>query len=106
MLCDIIDYVKEAGYLNDNDYIKRTINEYKALKNLSIYEIMYKLYQKGIKKTDIEDYISDNYDDLLEYEISSANNIVNKKLDTMEKEEIRMYLIKKGYREETVKEVL
>ena len=31
LLCDIIDYVKEAGYLDDKDYIKKAINEFMAL---------------------------------------------------------------------------
>ncbi len=106
MLCDIIEYVKEAGYLNDNEYIQKTVNEYKALKNLSIYEIQYKLYQKGIKREDIEDYIASNYEQLNSYEINSIKNIVSKKEKSMTPEEIEMYLAKKGFKEENIKEVL
>ena len=36
LLNDIIDYIKEAGYLNDENYIEKSINEFMALKNLSI----------------------------------------------------------------------
>ena len=43
LLNDIIEYVKEAGYLSDTEYIKRTILEFKALNNLSRKEIKYKL---------------------------------------------------------------
>lgn len=106
LLCDIIEYVKEAGYLNDLDYIERSINEFKALKNLSIKEVRYKLQQKGIRKSDLEEYISSNYEEMYEYETNSARAIVLKKETTMDKEEIKNYLLKKGYQEQIIKEVL
>lgn len=106
MLCDIIDYVKEAGYLDDSDYIKRAVLEFMALKNLSIKEIKYKLYTKGVGKDKIEDYFYDNKEELQDYEIKSAKNIFIKKKTTMENDEIATYLAKKGYKEETIKEVL
>ena len=73
-----------------------------ALKNLSIREIEYKLYSKGIRKEDIEDYICDNKEELNQYEIKSASNIVNKKVTSLEIEEIKQYLIKKGYKRENI----
>lgn len=106
LLCDIIEYVKEAGYLNDLDYIERSVNEFKALKNLSIKEVKYKLQQKGIRKSDLEEYISSNYEEMYEYETNSAKAIVLKKETTMDKEEIKNYLLKKGYQEQIIKEVL
>ena len=75
MLEDIIEYFKEAGYISDNDYIERAVNEYMALKNLSIKEIKYKLYSKGINKNLLEDYIQKNYEELEKYEKRSAQNI-------------------------------
>ena len=80
LLDDIIDYLKEAGYINDRDYIERTINNFISLKNLSIREIKYKLLAKGLSKTYIEDYIYENKDELEEYEIKSAKNIIYKKM--------------------------
>ena len=74
LLDDIIEYLKEAGYINDRDYIERTINNFISLKNLSIREIKYKLLAKGLSKTYIEDYIYENKDELEEYEIKSAKN--------------------------------
>ena len=44
-----------------------------------------------------------NIDELYEYEIKSACKIYNKKVNSMNEEEIRMYLLKKGYREESIK---
>lgn len=105
MLYDIIAYIKEAGYLNDTDYIDRAIKEFIVLKDLSIKEIEYKLLTKGIDKSYIEDYIYDNKEMLEEYELKSATNLIKKKQRTMEKEDIKMYLMKKGYNHQTIKEV-
>ena len=41
MLEDIIDELEENGYIDDNNYIERAVNEFKALNNLSIKEIKY-----------------------------------------------------------------
>ncbi len=106
MLDDIIDYLKEAKYINDEEYIKKLVYEFINLKNLSIREIEYKLISKGINRNIIEDYIYNNRDDLEEYEIKSAKNIINKKSSSMEIEEIKQYLLKKGYKSENIKEAL
>ena len=50
LLEDIIEYLKQANYINDNEFIEKTVNNFIALKNLSIKEIEYKLISKGIKK--------------------------------------------------------
>ena len=57
MLEDIIEYLKEAGYINDYNYIERQVNEYMNLKNMSIQEIKYKLATKGLDRKLIERYI-------------------------------------------------
>ena len=102
-LNDIIEELKENSYIDDYNYIERAVNEYTNLKSLSIKEIKYKLYSKGIKSSLIDEYISKNIEDLREYEEKSACKIFNKKIINMEEEEIRNYLLKKGYREESVK---
>lgn len=106
LLCDIIEYVKEAGYLDDSDYIKRSIREIMALKTLSIREIQYKLYAKGIDRSKLEDYLYENREELQQYELEAASRIVEKKKSSLEKEEIKQYLSKKGYQSEIIKEVL
>ena len=88
------------------EYIKKAVNEFSCLKNLSIKEIVYKLMSKGIKKSQIDDYILDNKDKLEEYELKSAINIKNKKALFFTKEELQEYLIKKGYKQDTIKCVL
>ena len=100
LLEDIIEYVKEAGYINDFEYIEKQVNEYKLLKTLSIKEIKYKLLSKGLSKDLIEDYIQANYDELQEYEDNCLKKIIDKKSGTMEEEKLKQYLFKKGYRGE------
>lgn len=102
LLEDIIEYLKEAKYVDDEEFIKKTVDNFIALKNLSIKELKYKLLSKGLKKEDIEDYIYNNKEDLEEYEIKSISNIIYKKSSIMDKEEIKQYLLKKGYKSENI----
>lgn len=105
LLEDVIEELKNIGYIDDEKYILRAINEFMNLKYMSIKEIKYKLMTKGIKSNIIEDYIDNNYDKLLEYEKNSAKKIAIKK-SNLEKQEIKMYLIKKGYKEESIREAI
>ena len=65
ILEDIIDELKENGYIDDLNYIDRAVNEFVALKNLSIREIKYKLFAKGLSNDIIDEYISSNFDELM-----------------------------------------
>ena len=102
LLDDIIEYLKETKYIDDKEYIRKIVNNFIALKNFSIKEIKYKLLSKGLQKDDIEDYIYENKEELEEYERKSAINIKNKKINSMEEEEIKQYLLKKGYKPENL----
>ena len=106
LLEDVIEYLKQAKYIDDKEFIKKTVNNYIALKNLSIKELKYKLLSKGLNKNDIEDYIYDNKEELEEYEIKSISNIIYKKLTSMEQEEIKQYLLKKGYKTENINKAI
>ena len=106
LLDDIIEYIKDAGYLSDTEYIKRSVSEFQALNNLSRKEIRYKLYSKGIENSLLEDYFSEKSEELYEYELKSAKNIFIKKQRAMDEDEIKNYLRKKGYREDIIKQVL
>ncbi|MEI3392453.1 MAG: RecX family transcriptional regulator [Clostridia bacterium] len=100
MLEDAIEYLKEAKYIDDEDYIEKTINNFKILKKMSIMELKYKLQAKGLNKDLIEDYIYQNRDELIEYEINSAEKIILRK--DQEKPEIVSYLMKKGYKRDNI----
>ena len=103
---DVIEYLKEANYINDKEYIEKTVKNYMALKNLSIREIQHKLSAKGLKRNVIEDYIYENKEELEEYEIKSAANIIYKKQISMEIEEIKQFLLKKGYKSDNINKAI
>lgn len=106
ILDDIIQELKENGYINDSNYIERAVQEFIALKNMSIREIKYKLFAKGLSHDIIDEYISNHIEDLSDYELQSAKNICLKKIGMYESEEIKQFLLKKGYMMENIKEAL
>lgn len=103
LLEDAIEYLKQTGYIDDKDYIKRAIAEFMALKNMSIKEMTYKISQKGADKNSLDEYICQNKESVLEYEISSAKNIIRKKKKSnVEEQDIKNFLYKKGFMSDTV----
>ena len=105
MLDDIIQDLKENGYISDSKYIERAVNEFTNLQNLSLKQIRYKLMNKGINNELIDEYFYNNDEELREYEIKSINNIINKK-NSESPEEIVQTLLKKGFEYDNVKEAL
>ena len=106
LLDEVIENLKELGYINDLRYVERAVNEFVAINTLSIREIEYKLYSKGVNNAIIEQYIQSNIEELKEYEQQCAQKIYYKKQPTMEKEDIKKYLLKKGYKSENINIVI
>ena len=106
MLEDVIEHLKEIGYINDNSYIERAVAEFINLKNLSIKELKYKLISKGIKEDIMDSYFDSHMEELQEYEINSAKNIILKKQNNMEEQAIIQYLLKKGYKMDLIREAI
>ena len=106
LLEDIIAYLKEAKYIDDKGLIEKTVRNFMLLKNLSVREIQYKLMAKGFSKEDIEDYLAENREELQQYEKKSAQNLFEKKSISMEQEEIKQFLLKKGYQIENIHQAL
>ena len=106
LLDEVIDDLKENGYINDDSYIERAIAEFINLKNLSLKELKYQLMSKGLDKGLLDDYFYNNTDKLEEYEINSAKNIINKKSNRMEEQEVIQFLLKKGYKMDSIKEAI
>ena len=106
MLNDIIDELEEIGYVNDNEYIKKSINEFIKLNNLSLKEVRYKLMAKGISNDLIDDYMQENSEDMENYEIESAKKMILKKQNQMEEDELIKYLIKKGYQTSNIRQAI
>ena len=106
LLDEVIENLKEIGYINDENYIERAVNEFMNLNNLSLKELKDKLMAKGAKQNLIEDYISNHFEELEEYEIASARNLIQKKQNGMEEQALIQFLLKKGYKMDSIKEAI
>lgn len=106
LLDDVIEDLKENGYINDDSYIERAVSEFVNLNNLSLKELKYKLMNKGLKKDLIEDYFYNHSEELEQYEINSAKNIIFKKSNNSEEQEIIEHLLKKGYKIDLVRRAM
>ena len=94
MIDQIINYLKENEYLNDESYVEKYIQNVMRLKCCSINEIKIDLLKRGIDDDLIEKNIND---ELQEYETDSARMLAHKKNKTMDIEKIKKYLINKGF---------
>jgi regulatory protein len=103
MLEDIIKYLKEEKYLDDKRYAEKYANECIALKSLSIKELRYNLYRKGISKEIADEYFEKNKEMLINYERESAKKVLEKRQSTEDFDYTKKYLFIKGYMEETIK---
>ena len=106
LLEDVIENLKENGYINDKSYVERAVNEFRNLNNLSLKELKYKLQAKGVDSKALEEYMDNHEEELEEYEINSAKNIILKKQNSMEEQALIQYLLKKGYRIDLIKEAI
>lgn len=103
---DAIEYFKDLKYIDDWNYIERSVQEFMNLKSLSIKEISYKLCQKGVNKRLVDEYMAKHKDELLEYEVDSAKKIWNKKIQNSDENSVKEFLYKKGYTQETIQQIM
>lgn len=106
LLEDVIEHLKEIGYINDKSYVERAVAEFMNLNNLSLKELKYKLQAKGVDIDALEDYIYNHSEELEDYEINSAKNIILKRQNSMEEQSLIQYLLKKGYKMDSVKQAI
>ena len=103
LLDDVIESLKENGYINDESYIQRAMNEFLAINTLSLKEIRNKLYAKGLERDIIDTYFVNHEEQLDEYEITCAKKIAVKKQTQMEQSDIENFLYRKGYTKESIR---
>ena len=107
-----IKFLKKHNFINDADYAKRFVELHKN--NYSIKVLKQKLYQKGIKKKDI-DSLFDNED--IEFdEESIIKKLLLKKcpdyyeierdMDMKERQRIFAYLYRKGFSYDKIVDVM
>lgn len=97
ILNDIIEYLKEAKYIDDDNLIQKKVNEFINLKTMSIKEMKYKLIEKGFDRKLVEQYIEDNIEKLEDYEKKCIEKIRTTKSKSMDEDKINQYLYRKGY---------
>ena len=102
---DAIDYLIEAGYLNDDNYCQKYVQNVMRLKNSSRNEVKIDLLKKGVSEDIIDNYVFT--DEMLEFEEQSAQILASKKnkLGT-ELLKIKKYLLSKGYSYEAVSKAI
>ena len=104
---EIIEYLTENEYINDKIYVEKYINSLMKLKKASIYEIKIDLLRRGVNEKYIEDYIGNNQEILIDFELESARKIVAKKLQLGEDvEKIKKHLMGKRYSYSTISEAI
>ena len=91
---EIIDYLKENNYINDEIYVEKYIQNVMRLKNCSVNEIKIDLLRRGVDEGIIDKYIND---EVYEFEEKSAEILAIKKIKTMEIQKLKKYLLNKGF---------
>ncbi len=94
VIYQVTKYLKELGYINDEDYIDAYIRQCMRLLTYSGFEIKQKLLQKGIKKDIIEKKLEilKNTD----YEKRLIEKLINGKLKNMDELDRKKYLYRRG----------
>ncbi len=99
---DVIEYLIENNYINDKVYVEKYIQNVIRLKNSSIFEMKMDLLRRGVSEDYVDNYISENFEELMEFENQSAIKLANKKYFNTEIEKVKKYLISKGYKYDSV----
>ena len=92
---EVIDYLKESDYINDEIYIQKYIQNVIKLKKCSVFEIKMDLIRRGVDDDLIEKYIDDTiyeYEELCAVELAQKKYKVDGDID-----KVKRYLMNKGY---------
>ena len=101
---EIIEYLEENGYLDDEKYVMKYILNIIKLKKKSVQEIRFDLLRRGIEEQIIEKYITE---ELRIFELKSAIELAKKKYkDCNDVLKVRKYLAGKGYSKEVIKKAI
>ena len=93
---DVINYLVEAGYLDDKNYAQKYVENVMRLKNSSRSEIKTDLMRRGVAPDIIDDVI-DN-EEVYEFENTSCDILAEKKFKTTDDIlKVKKYLLSKGY---------
>lgn len=98
---EVIDYLKEAEYIQDDVYVEKYVKQLQKLKHVSANEIRMDLLRRGIASEKIDEVL--DTEEIQAFELESAKYIVEKKRKAGEEEEkIKKFLHNKGYSYENI----
>ena len=92
----VIDYLSDLNYLNDEEYIDAYLKQSMRLLKYSIFEIKQKILKKGLDKCIIEnklEYLKDN-----NYEQKIIEKLLNSKLKNLDDLKKKQYLYRRGFK--------
>ena len=102
---EVIDYLIEAGYLNDDKYAQKYVENVLRLKADSANGIKIDLMQKGVDEDTIDKYIST--DEVMEFEEESAKILAEKKYkSTPDILKVKKFLLNKGFTYDAVSKAI
>lgn len=91
-----IEYLKELGFIDDEDYVRSYIRQCDKMQNYSVYEITNKLLQKGVKASIIEREIEILKES--DYESRVIDKLINGKLKSYDDVKQKNYLYRRGFK--------
>jgi len=101
---DLVEELKEKGHIDDIEFIRKKFETYMKFRKASVKEIEYKLLKKGLAKESIDSYKEQNKDKLYIHDLEAAKNLYAKKIQEKNPDEVRMFLKRKGYSEEIIRQ--
>lgn len=101
---EVLAYLQEAGYIDDDLYVQKYIQFLVRLKKCSVWEMKMDLLRRGIAEDTIEKYMTN---DLYKHEIESAMELAEKKYRSEENiDKVKRYLMNKGYLHSSVSKAI
>ncbi len=102
---EVIDYIKEAGYIDDIKYAKKYVENAFRLKHQSANELKISLLKKGI-----DEQIADEYTDtpdVYDFEYESCKYVASKKYaSTNDILKVKKFLLTKGYKYDIINDII
>ncbi|MDI6601774.1 MAG: regulatory protein RecX [Thermoanaerobacteraceae bacterium] len=106
---DVVNYLTDRGYLDDEKYVKVYIDYYLFVKGESKKAVVYKLLNKGIDKNIIDGV----FDDIQDYdEVEAISKIVKQKFKNVDFTDktvvlkVKKYLYAKGFSFEAINKAI
>lgn len=92
---EVVKYLEDLKYINDEEYVKLYISQNISFEKYSIYEIKYKLKQKGIDYKNHDKHFDKLYKS--NYEKKVIKRLKETKLKNLEEIQIKQYLYRRGF---------